>query len=304
MRFDFLSGVGGRNRFADFIDGVGEHVAPNRLVHVVSFLVFQGTASRRDGAVSSSGVSFDIEVGDEAAGVAVWRFGFVNVDDGAELLEAQHFPGTLVVELVPAHVLDVAESEVAVFWRGRWEGLPRLVLIARAAEGDDAGHFGVLAEAGGGGGAVRCSGEDDFFPVEIVLILIEELRPLSFGIDFGEVFYEFKGAAFDAVGFGDGNFVTVIFSGGGFESHIAPAMFGDRALLAAFAEPLAGVMDLDCVDAVGIDSIHKLLFWCHEPDREAPFWIDAGIDTGVLGVLGLPLPIFENEADFWVGFDS
>ena len=56
------------------------------------------------------------------------------------------------------------------------------------------------------------------------------------------------------------------------------------------------------MNSVGIDAIHEFLLGGHEPDGEAPFCRDPGIDTGVLNVLWLALFVFEDETDFRIGF--
>ena len=123
-------------------------------------------------------VAFDVEIRDETPRVFVGRFRLIHIDDGAKFVESEHFPGPLVVEFRPAHVLDVAEAEESILRGRRIETLPGLILIAGTAKGHDAGDFGVLREAGGCGGAVRGSGEDDFFPIKIGLVLVQKLLPL------------------------------------------------------------------------------------------------------------------------------
>lgn len=93
-------------------------------------------------------VSFDIEISDEASGVSIGRLGFVDIDDGAELVEAEHFPGPLVVKFLPAHVFDMTKAEEAIRRSGRLQALPGLILVTGSAESDDAGDLGVLGKAG------------------------------------------------------------------------------------------------------------------------------------------------------------
>ena len=96
------------------------------------------------------GVVFDVEVSDETAGILVGWFGFFNIYDGAELVHAKEFPRSAIVISFPAGILNVGESEIAVFRRGGGASLPRLVLVAGAREGDDTGDFCVFGKAGGG----------------------------------------------------------------------------------------------------------------------------------------------------------
>ena len=168
---------------------MSEEIAPYGLVHVGAFFTLERTAAWCDRTMSMTRISLHVKVGDEPPGVSVGSLSFINIDDGAELMKAQQLPGTLVVELVPAHIFDVAESKESVLGGGRGKCLPGLVLITRSAECDNACDFGMFGESGGSGGTVRCSGEDDFSPVEITFVLIEKLLPFPAGIGFGEVLY-------------------------------------------------------------------------------------------------------------------
>ena len=145
------AGVIHRDGFADAVDGVGEEVAPDWLVEVVTLLVGEGAFAGDDGAVGDFGVVFDVEVSDETAGIPVGWFGFFNVYDGAELVHAKEFPGSAVVIGFPAGILNVGESEIAVFRCSGGASLPVLILIAGAREGDDTGDFCVFGKAGGSG---------------------------------------------------------------------------------------------------------------------------------------------------------
>ena len=104
------------------------------------------------------GIVFDIEVCDEASGASVRRATFVDINDWSKLVEPKHFPRALVVELIPAHVLSVAESKEAVCWSFRGKGLPGLILVPGTAKGDDAGYFGMLGKSGCGRGSMGGSG--------------------------------------------------------------------------------------------------------------------------------------------------
>ena len=280
---------------------MSEEVAPNGFVFVFALLVFEGFVSGCHGAVGAFGIALDVKGGDEAAGVLVGRLRLIDIDDGAELMQPHQLPRALVVKFFPAHVFHVAESEEALVGSFGREGLPRLVLVTRSAEGDDASDFGVLGESGSRGGSVGGSGENDFFPEEIALVRVEKLLPLSGGVFFDEVFYEEKGAPLDAITNGDGGFIAVIFARGRFEAHVAPAMFGDGALLAAFRKPLAGVVDLNGVDSIGIDAVHQFLLRSHEPDRKTAFCWDTSIDTGVLEVLRFPFRVLQNKFNVRIG---
>ena len=145
------AGVIHRDGFTDAVDGVGEEVAPDRFVEVVTLLVGEGAFAGDDGAVGDFGVVFDVEVSDETAGIPVGWFGLFNIYDGAELVHTKQLPGSAVVIGLPAGILNVGESEKAVFWRGGRKSLPVLILVAGAREGDDTSDFRVFGKAGGSG---------------------------------------------------------------------------------------------------------------------------------------------------------
>ena len=156
--FDLLliddAGVIGWDGIADLVDGVAVEVTPDGIVNEGAILGLMGLAARRDDSVGAVGVSTDIDTGHELAGIAEGRFGFVDVHDGSEFVESQHFPGAAVVLSGPTAIEDVAVSEVAIFGSGRTKSLPGLELIAGSAKSDDAGDLGVFCETGGCGGAV------------------------------------------------------------------------------------------------------------------------------------------------------
>ena len=204
----------------------------------------------------------------------------------------------------PAHVEDVGESEVAIFRSGRREGLPGLVLVAGTTEGNDAADFGVLCEAAGGGGTVGAAGEDDVIPAKIAFVLIQKVAPFPLWILLGEIFDELEGALLEGVGLGDGDFVGVVFAGGGFEADVSPAVLGDGSAFAANAEPLVGIVDADGVEPMAIELSDKVAVVSHEPDHELAARRDAGIDTGVLEIGRLSALRFDKEIDLWMGLNA
>ena len=71
--------------------------------------------------MSMPGISLYIEISHEAAGVFVRWFVLVNIDDGAIFVQAEHFPGALVMKFFPAHVLDMTKTKKRFF--GVTEGI-------------------------------------------------------------------------------------------------------------------------------------------------------------------------------------
>ena len=65
------------------------------------------------GAIS---IVFHIEISDKAAGVRVGWLAFIDINDWPELVESKHFPGALVVEFHPTHILRMTESKKTVIW--------------------------------------------------------------------------------------------------------------------------------------------------------------------------------------------
>ena len=113
-------------------------------MHELSTLAFEGAASWCYRTMGTIGVIFDIEVGHKTTGVTIRCVDFINIDNGTEFVEPQHFPRALIVEFLPTHVLDVTKSEKAVCGRFGWEALPGLVLVPGTAECDDAGDLCML----------------------------------------------------------------------------------------------------------------------------------------------------------------
>ena len=120
----------------------------------------------------------------------------------------------------------------------------------------------------------------------------------------GEIFDELEGALLEGVGLGDGDFVGVVFAGGGFEADVSPAVLGDGPALAANAEPFIGIVDADGVESIAIELSGKVSVLSHEPNDELATRRDAGIDTGILEVGRLSALSFDEEIDLWMGLNS
>lgn len=132
-------------------DGVREEITPDGFVYELTVGVFDGGVTGRDGAMGTAVVVAYVGIRNEAASVAIRRFGFIDVDDGTVFVQAKQFPRSAVVVAGPAAIKDVAKTEEAIGGSGGGEGLPGFRLIARAAEHDDAIDALVNGEAGGGG---------------------------------------------------------------------------------------------------------------------------------------------------------
>lgn len=86
----------------------------------------------------------------------------------------------------PTGIEGVREAEEAFAWGSRVEGLPGFVLIAGAAEHDNAIDALVQGEACGGGCTVGSAGDDDLIPTDLG-VEVEKLLPVAFGVLFGQV---------------------------------------------------------------------------------------------------------------------
>ena len=110
--------------------------------------------------------------------------------------------------------------------------------------------------------------KDDFSPEEIVFLRVEELPPFSFGVFLGEMLHKAQCAAFNAVGFGDGDDPGVVLSGGSLEANIAAAMRADGPFFAAKGKPLVGVGNLHGVESIFVELMEELGVGAHEPNDE------------------------------------
>lgn len=204
----------------------------------------------------------------------------------------------------PASIEEVGETKIAVLWGGGGEGLPALVLITGAAEGDDTADFGVLRKARRGRGSVRTSGENDVIPAEVAFVGIEKVAPLSLWVFLCEVFYELEGALLDRVRFRNGDLIAVVFPGACFESDIPPAVLAHGTAFAANAKPFIGIVDANDMEAVAGELVHEFCIVAHEPDHELSSGRDPGVHARVLNVGRLSGFRFDEEADLGVRFYS
>jgi hypothetical protein len=62
-------------------------------------------------------------------------------------------------------------------------------------------------------------------------------------------------------------------------------------------------VDLDGVESVSGEAVEEFAVVAHEPDDEFALGWDAGVDAGVLDVLGFSV-FFEDEADLGVGLGA
>lgn len=104
-------------------------------------------------------------------------------------------------------------------------------------------------------------------------------------------------------GLGISTALLKVLAGSGFE-----ADFGEEKVIlrrrtgVELAEPLAGIVDLDRVQAVAVEVVEQFAVVAHQPDDELALRRDASIDAGVLDVLRLAV-LFQQEADLGMGFD-
>lgn len=276
---------------------MGVEVAPDVFVGEFAISGFHGGAARSDAGVGALVVAFDIAIGDETAGIAKGGLALIDVDDGAELGEPEHLPGAAVVVAGPAAIEDVAEAEEAVGGSGGGKRLPGLILIARAAEHDDAVHLLMLGEACCSGAAVGGAGDDDSIPADAFSIGGDEVLPAALGVFFGKMTNELIGTLHHAIGPGDADGGAEVLASGSFEADVTDEVdIGGGGRFAKFSEPAIGIMDLDGVESVAVEALEEVAIVPHEPDHEPALRGDAGIDGGVLLVGGFAF-LFEDEVD-------
>lgn len=95
---------------------MSEEVFPDGVMGVTTVGILRGILFGQDSAVCFFGIFPNIVVRDEAAGVLVRWFNFLDIYDGAEFVHAEKFPGTAVVIGLPSHIEDMRKPEIAVLW--------------------------------------------------------------------------------------------------------------------------------------------------------------------------------------------
>ena len=278
---------------------MGEEVVKDLIIHPLAHDVL---STGHDNGVGTAGVVFHVDVGDEAACVAVGCFGDVDVHDGAVVVHLEQLPGAAVVIGGPTTVENMSEAEKAIRGRGGGAALPSLGVVTRAGEHHDAVNLLMHGKTGRGRAAVRDATHDDVLPAQAVAIVGDELLPLALGVRFDEPFHELQRAFHHAVGLRDFHQRAMILARGRFEADISQR--GAAAVFVLFfgdaGEPAIRVMRLNAVIAVAGDALEEPLIVPHEPDHEFALQRHTRVHDGMLEVGRLSLVIGEGEFDLRV----
>lgn len=281
---------------AALVHGMGEEIAHDLVVNPLAYRIL---AAGHDDGVRTTAVVFHVDVGDEAARVAVGRLGTVDVHDGAVVVQLEQLPGAAVMIRGPAPIEHMGEAEEAVRWRGGSCALPGLGVVTWAGEHYHPVHLLMHGKTRRRGAAVRDAAHDDLLPAQAATVWSEELLPPSVRILLRQPLHELQRAFHHAVRLRDVHQWAEILSRGCFEADLPDRRAAAVLVLSLgeACEPAVRVMWLDAVIAKAGDALKQPLIVPHEPDHELALRRHPRVHHSVLKICGLPFVIGKGELD-------
>ncbi len=170
-------------------------------------------------------------------------------------MQAKQFPASAIVVRDPATIEHVRESKVPVRRCRRGQRLPALQLVARTAEADNSADLLKLGEARRCRRTVRTPGHDHVVPPQSGPLFVEEVTPVALRVLLVEPFHELKRAFHHAVGLRDVDVVAEVLTGCRFKSNVPAAVLANGVFATAQREPPVGIVRLNGVQAVRVQSI-------------------------------------------------